>query len=234
MEPAVYQRETRRTHKAEMLSLEFMLQGALGEAGELLNLDKKRRYHNDDRIDDGHEANELGDVTWYIAGAFDMLGLELEVQGHYPGDKHRAYQLLAVHLGLALSAGLHYTTFKLEAQRDAVRDHLRKAVYFAAGASMHLQDPTGYALGLEAIFDLNIAKLRARYPDGYSDAASKARVDVKAERIAELEKLCDTLESEALGYAETAGKEKNRADELAARVAELESAIAKAPAAKGK
>jgi len=52
-----------------------------------------------------------------------------------------------------------------------------------------LRDTLG--LDRDVILQMNINKLRERYGDGYSDAASAARVDVSPEEMAELTEVWD-------------------------------------------
>lgn len=51
--------------------------GLGGEAGEVLDDVKKRKYHGRD-IPIEHTAEELGDVLWYVANLASQLGYTLE------------------------------------------------------------------------------------------------------------------------------------------------------------
>ncbi len=74
-----YQRAAARTSDPKRSTIDRITNGALGvagEAGEVIELVKKHRYH-------GHELNveelgkELGDVLWYVSEVASAVGLSL-------------------------------------------------------------------------------------------------------------------------------------------------------------
>lgn len=72
-----YQKLAMRTANPECKTLSNVGLGLAGEAGEVADLIKKHLHH-------GHELNkfrvakELGDVTWYIALACEVIGISFE------------------------------------------------------------------------------------------------------------------------------------------------------------
>ena len=80
-----YQRLSMRTQK-EMKDSETQLEYAIlslcGESGELANLYKKRKYHNNDTITKLAYIEEISDALWYLACIADAMGIRLsEIAG---------------------------------------------------------------------------------------------------------------------------------------------------------
>jgi len=87
-----YQRLAARTAQPERGTLERVTNGALGlagEAGEVVELVKKHRYHGHD-LDTARMQKELGDVLWYIAELCTVAGLSLADVATANIDKLRA------------------------------------------------------------------------------------------------------------------------------------------------
>lgn len=61
---------------------------------------------------------------------------------------------------------------------EVVRNELGDVLWYAAGLA------TAVGLDLDDVAQGNIDKLRRRYPEGFTEAASKARVDVEDKQIA--------------------------------------------------
>lgn len=87
---------------------------------------------------------------------------------------------------------LVWTAMGLAGESGEVADTIKKAVFHQHGIDRaelikELGDVCWYVAGLCSILDVdlstvmerNIAKLRVRYPDGYSSADSAARLDTK-------------------------------------------------------
>lgn len=83
-------------------------------------------------------------------------------------------------LGLAGEAGEVADTIKKAVfhrhglDRDVVIKELGDVLWYVAALATKL------GVSLEDVAQRNVAKLRERYPEGYSSAASQARVDVEA------------------------------------------------------
>ena len=87
-----YQDLAGRTSPAERPAIEKLTNGALGlggEAGEVVELVKKHRYHGH-ALDADAVAKELGDVLWYVAEICSATGLSMEDVAQRNIDKLRA------------------------------------------------------------------------------------------------------------------------------------------------
>lgn len=74
-----YQALAQRTSPADRPSIEKLTNGALGlggEAGEVVELVKKHRYHGHP-LDAAELRKELGDVLWYVAELCAAAGLSM-------------------------------------------------------------------------------------------------------------------------------------------------------------
>jgi len=74
-----YQRAAARTSDPSRLEIDRLTNGALGlggEAGEVIELVKKHRYHGK-LLDREALVGELGDVLWYVAETASAAGLSL-------------------------------------------------------------------------------------------------------------------------------------------------------------
>lgn len=87
-----YQELAGRTSPADRPALEKLTNGALGlggEAGEVVELVKKHRYHGHE-LDPDLVAKELGDVLWYVAEICRATGLSMGDVAQRNVDKLRA------------------------------------------------------------------------------------------------------------------------------------------------
>ena len=95
----------------------------------------------------------------------------------YSGDQ---IMLVWNAMGLAGEAGEVADTIKKAVfhqhgiDRDVLIKELGDVLWYVAGLCTKLGVPMG------GVMEINIAKLRKRYPDGYTSADSKTRVDVEA------------------------------------------------------
>lgn len=128
-----------------------------------------------------HIAEEIGDVLWYLAIAADTLGLDLaahDVAMNIPEGEFSVNTMLQyVVMGLAKGAGEFGTQIGANLfDRDLYdAEKLESAAvhtYYGLKAVALIIDTP-----LERIMAANIAKLRERFPDAYSDEAAEARAD---------------------------------------------------------
>lgn len=161
MDYAEYQQQARRTMDQTLTPeerIELCLYGIVGEVGEVIDLYKKERFHRHPRDKDKYRK-EIGDVVWYVANLCHetdtvFSGYPLTIRVMERGAYHVSRQLRE----LATEAA-HFS-------HASPRKILTLLIHVA-----NLLD-----LGpFEDILDLNIAKLRARYPDGFSTDASLSR-----------------------------------------------------------
>jgi NTP pyrophosphatase (non-canonical NTP hydrolase) len=80
MDLNTYQKEARRSRNNSLTDREFLLNGALGlagETGEVVDVIKKHLFQGHD-LDKTKIVDELGDVMWYIALICDCIGFDLD------------------------------------------------------------------------------------------------------------------------------------------------------------
>lgn len=136
---------------------DYYTTGLFEEVGEVLGIIKKAKWH-------GHELNrvalelEFGDVAWHVAALCRLLRIEVSLTP------------------AAVRSMLDWA--KLLAQ-EAGRMPPRYSLYHPAwldrvfGALVYLSSEYGF--DFEDVLQANIDKLRARYPDGFSEEASQRR-----------------------------------------------------------
>jgi NTP pyrophosphatase (non-canonical NTP hydrolase) len=158
-----YQRQAARTaptHLSDQERRENAAHGLIGEYGELLDLLKKQRWHGHD--DRSKLTDEFGDVCWYIAEVCTILGVDMpepipEGRWQAPTDVYD----LAVDIALLA--------------RDVVNYDPCSVIDCTLGDLANLM--RGHGLTLDAVLTRNIAKLQARYPEGFTEARSIGRAD---------------------------------------------------------
>jgi len=163
MEYNEYQQEARRTMDQTLTPeerIELCLWGIPGEVGEVIDLWKKERFHRHPRDKDKYRK-EIGDVMWYIANLCHETDTGFFAYG----------SALSVWNNSGYGLPQQLRTLAQEAAKFESVDPQR--VFTLLIHVAHLLD-----LGpFEEILDINVAKLRARYPEGFSTEASLARKD---------------------------------------------------------
>jgi NTP pyrophosphatase (non-canonical NTP hydrolase) len=111
------------------------------------------------------EIERLGSTSVPLDALEDLIGsAETSVAGlGIAGEAGEVADLLKKHLGHG-----H------ELDREKLKKELGDVLWYTARIAMH------FGFGLEDVARANVAKLRQRYPAGFSTEASKRRVDVKA------------------------------------------------------
>jgi NTP pyrophosphatase (non-canonical NTP hydrolase) len=161
MDYAEYQQQARRTMDQTLTPeerIELCLWGIPGEVGEVIDLWKKERFHRHPRDKDKYRK-EIGDVVWYVANLCHETATEF-----FP---HEAALQLWRKVGYDMK--LQLRTLAEEAACFDMVDPRRVLTLLIHIASLLDLGP------FEDILDLNIAKLKARYPDGFSTEASLSR-----------------------------------------------------------
>lgn len=182
-----YQTAALRTAKMFPTMAENMAHAALGvitEVGEFTTEVKRHTIYSkplDDQMS-GHMIEELGDLMWYIALGTHSVGLTLQGAYDMDDDKHPATgneTFAQLSFGLSMvSMVIAGVALACEADEDDVRKDIREiAVMFSA--TMQIIDSIANRLGVTIgeLMERNIAKLRLRFPEKYSDDAAEARAD---------------------------------------------------------
>ncbi len=147
--------------------------GLLGEVGELSDYLKKCMFHGHP-FDHVHVVKEVGDSSWYVAAHYSDSNRVLPCYWTPPAcDALKAARLLrdGSNIGHQL------------VQRTT-EDALRKYVEAWHRGDDMLWGPIvwlSWVLGvdLQEAARLNIEKLQKRYPEGFSETASMARLDME-------------------------------------------------------
>lgn len=150
-------------------ALEMIRLGLIGEIGEVCDLYKKQRFHGHEVTQDQY-ANELGDVCWYAAAA-----LTCSRDGTY---RHQASWYGSGFEDVAADAIADSRKIKHAGPcvYDSVGD-VASAIFDAVFCMASRLCPSWT---MQQILDANIDKLKARYPDGFSEERSRERDDEAA------------------------------------------------------
>lgn len=141
--------------------VESLLHVAIGVAGEWLELSSARTQD--------HRVEECGDVEFYLQAGYNLVG---EPPRRFSGlamfDGSIWYEEAGNPLDLIKKAWVYgkeldETVFA----RSLLRVEENLSRYYS----------TFLGVTREFVLDANVAKLRKRYPDGYTDAAAQARAD---------------------------------------------------------
>lgn len=170
----MYSEEVKRTSREGQLSerelRENFTLGLIGEVGEVADLIKKQKFH-------GHEIpkelflKELGDVTWYSVAFLRLICDPVLLREAFASvyaltPEPQSLSLLS----RAMASSLHpVLTSRGQLEVAATLCALLTCVRCAAET---------LGSSLSKVLNMNVAKLRARFPEGFSEEASKNRKDV--------------------------------------------------------
>jgi NTP pyrophosphatase (non-canonical NTP hydrolase) len=125
----------------------------------------------------GHMREELGDILWYIAIAADAIECDIPEYQYLFEDFDSfstAIQLNMVSCRLTTEIG--FVAFQAPVMHEASgREFIMRSLVNIVGAVSHACDALGFKI--EDIMSENIAKLKGRFPEKYSNAAAEARAD---------------------------------------------------------
>lgn len=157
-----YIKESARTDNATTLDDAWgnYTLGLFGEVGEVVELVKKHVYHGHE-LDAERMREELGDVCWYLAALCRWSGVPVDEPRVWTGD-----DLYASLRSLSSCAG---QLIRSPRYRRGAGDKADMAICYLAGVADALD------MRLGDVLQANIDKLRARYPDGWSEEASQRR-----------------------------------------------------------
>ncbi|MHA7322828.1 nucleoside triphosphate pyrophosphohydrolase family protein [Burkholderia pseudomallei] len=125
-----------------------------------------------------HIFEELGDILWYVAIGADALDFEIpEYQHLFDFDLSAlplAEQLQIVANRISVEIGFFTYEVPLHQDPRARTGAMRSLVNILSGVA-HACDALD--MPLEEVMSANIAKLKQRFPDAYTNAAAEARAD---------------------------------------------------------
>lgn len=184
---AQYQKNALRTIGTFDDTDDMMVFAALeiaAESGEVCNLVYKLLYQGHPRDDEKFRL-EIGDVMWGVAVMHKALGLTLQMPTKSEwraGNVSLPFRRRLSRQSLKLSrwAGVlsnHVDTRVSRGQSWDNTDDIRMAVRVVFKMLCSIADCLG--MNPYDVMDANIAKLKRRYPEGFSSVASVARVDVE-------------------------------------------------------
>jgi NTP pyrophosphatase (non-canonical NTP hydrolase) len=158
--------------------------GLITEIGEVTT-ELKRMAIYGKPLDAERKANlleEVGDVMWYIAIILDALGadltyMDLAPKMDMPDEQEGKYESLALVLGMHCGM-VCYTTQSFIVENTVDNEQIP---HYLASLAMLINAVYVLALfcdsTLEQAMEDNIAKLRVRFPNAYTNEAAEARAD---------------------------------------------------------
>ncbi len=156
--------------------------GIAGEAAELAEVFRNRALYGvqfSAPVDRTKVLKEAGDLCWYIAHLLTTVALAFEpvLQTMREGPLSRDTTLVQVAFDMLIDAGKLADYLKKVAYHKIEIDKVKMQtlLVMVGRALLYLLDHE--ELVAEDVFANNIAKLRARYPAGFSTADSLARKD---------------------------------------------------------
>ncbi len=181
--------------KEVVVRIETCSLGLIGEVGELADHIKKVIGHGHP-IDHALCQKELGDISWYIAEAYSMFGLEapdddideayttfktelLKADGRYQEDHGRPIdnmrQVASLLRKMSASVGaiggmIEGTFYGGAIFRYIPPSELRTMLDMLSGMTTTVTLRLGFTF--REIYELNIEKLKKRYPEGFKSEDS--------------------------------------------------------------
>jgi NTP pyrophosphatase (non-canonical NTP hydrolase) len=175
-----YQNLSRRTHghfSSPEAQAQCVAMGLFGEAGEAVDYLKKVLFHGK-AMDQAKFALELGDILFYLAWKCDLDGLSLGDVSRSSGGWMMSDETATMALVHALASNA--TSAVYESVKPPARSPYTVATILDA---LRLLASRFCGYTIEEVAMMNVGKLAARYPDGFSAEASEKRVDTVSEAV---------------------------------------------------
>jgi NTP pyrophosphatase (non-canonical NTP hydrolase) len=120
---------------------------------------------------------ELGDLLWYVAIAADAIECDIpEYQYLFEDFESFSTSTQLNMVACRLTTEIGFIAFQAPVMAEASgREFIMRSLVNIVGAVSHACDALGFKV--EDIMSENIAKLRERFPDKYSNVAAEARAD---------------------------------------------------------
>ena len=159
---------------SEELNIDHMVLGVATEIGELLDIHKKKLAYNKP-IDWVNYKEEIGDLAWYFAGYLSIKNIQVS-------DEYIELAEMVNEEELAEIFTKEYFYIRTVGDRicdEMLLDETETISFWFTFLQLLL---SYHNLGsLSDVMETNIAKLKARYPDKYSDESALNR-NLDAER----------------------------------------------------
>lgn len=162
---AQYQPLALRTAKMYDSVAENLNHAALGIASEWLELQYARLT-----FDTRHTLEETGDLVWYVALACFALETTMEAVNQRTVARCTNPSYVGDFISFVKRVKIYERQITPDL-REAALDNLCLVIRHAAFVALDCSS------SLDQVLADNITKLRARYPDAYSNAAAEARAD---------------------------------------------------------
>lgn len=179
-----YQRLAQRTSNAEHDRVLNGAMGLVGETGEIVDLVKKWRFQSGENAElpEAKLIEECGDVLWYCAELAQGMNLELF-------SLYREGEYLMAQDGTAFSQvvepwaqlSIEEAVLSMSALASSIGAPENDDIHIIAGVLLALMTAIDQFLikhcnsSIKQAMEYNIAKLRARYPDGFDAERSLHR-----------------------------------------------------------
>jgi len=153
--------------------------GLVGEAGEVIDIAKKVCFHGH-HFDCDKMSKEIGDVLWYTAAYSYATGIELDLpeeEKSQPGKDTLILDLQRYSLVLSTTIGTLSSITGSIIFQDRPFDAASARIFLCRVILLLMLFAELCGKTLEEIMEENIAKLKARYPEGFSTERSINRVD---------------------------------------------------------
>lgn len=164
------------------LDIQHMVVGMATEIGELFDAHKKNFAYGKE-LDLVNIKEEIGDFFWYVANLDNILNNEMQnsifnIEEH-PPTKNVLYNLSIAQIYVSESIAIVTKEVKNENYELHIASIVRESVGCVLSYVSH------FSFDLFEIFDLNVNKLKARYPDKFTQKNALERNLQKEREILE-------------------------------------------------
>lgn len=180
-----YQEEALRTANPECRNIINVALGLCGESSEFMELLTNETKSSTER-DKSHLCKELGDVSWYASVGSYVLGYKLsniidsdnyhytpnEWQKMFGSSKNQTFNVIDLSITLSVRCGEFADVIKKRVFQGhgLNKEKLVKILYDILWLVAMLYDKIGYKF--EEGLQMNVDKLRKRYPNGFESEKS--------------------------------------------------------------
>ena len=135
-----------------------MEMGIITETAEIIDILKKHLAYGKE-VDWNHMTEEFGDAFWYIANYCEVAGLSFSNMVESLSDENAEFHRDATWYDTSIYNNMSYIFSYLPLNEDTIKPMLANYLH----CLMNLTD-----INLDHCLSINIKKLQARYPEGFS------------------------------------------------------------------